>query len=277
MLSARSPWSRWCGGHGNQALSSTKSSWKARRATGRARRSRCWPAPPRTFSDQTIIGRSDKEQQELLRGVWVYEIADLSNVGKTEVEHVKAFASRTHDRARPAYGRARIDVPRRCIIWATTNDDKYLKSQTGNRRFWPFKVGVIDIDALKLDRDQLLAEAVAADDAGASLELPRELWDDAAEQQEERREVDPWEDLLRDLSLSPAVKQVGDEQRVFTADILTEFLAIAKERQTNHHLKRVATCMRQLGWQGPKNIKRNGAVVKGFIRPASVAGSVGSE
>jgi predicted P-loop ATPase len=60
---------------------------------------------PENFSDQTILGRGDKEQQELLRGVWVYEIADLSNIRKAEVEDVKAFASRTYDRARPAYGR----------------------------------------------------------------------------------------------------------------------------------------------------------------------------
>ena len=165
------------------------------------------------FSDQTILGRSDKEQQELLRGVWVYEIADLSNIGKAEVEHVKAFASRTHDRARPAYGRARIDMPRRCVIWATTNSSEYLKSQTGNRRFWPLKVGVIDIDALKRDRDQLLAEAAAADNAGASLVLPRELWADAGEQQEQRREVDPWEDVLRGLPASRLVTVVANEQK----------------------------------------------------------------
>src|SRR5262249_13469138 len=30
---------------------------------------------PENFSDQTILGQSDKEQQELLRGTWVYEIA----------------------------------------------------------------------------------------------------------------------------------------------------------------------------------------------------------
>jgi hypothetical protein len=62
---------------------------------------------PENFSDQTILGRSDKEQQELLRGVWVYEIAELSNMKHADVDHIKAFASRTHDRARPAYGRAR--------------------------------------------------------------------------------------------------------------------------------------------------------------------------
>ena len=68
------------------------------------------------FSDQTILGKGDKEQQELLRGIWVYEIAELSNSTRSEVESVKAFASRTHDRARPAYGRARVELPRRCVI-----------------------------------------------------------------------------------------------------------------------------------------------------------------
>jgi hypothetical protein len=55
------------------------------------------------FSDQTIIGRQDREQQELLRGVWIYEVADLGGMQRAQVEHIKAFLSRTHDRARPAY------------------------------------------------------------------------------------------------------------------------------------------------------------------------------
>src|SRR5262249_3970135 len=111
------------------------------------------------FSDQTILGLSDRDQQERLRGVWVYEIADLTNVTKAEVEHVKAFASRTHDRARPAYGRALVSLPRRCVIWATTNNPQYLRSQTGNRRFWPVRTGVIKLAEFEQDRDQLFAEA----------------------------------------------------------------------------------------------------------------------
>jgi predicted P-loop ATPase len=131
---------------------------------------------PANFSDQTILGRGDKEQEEALRGVWVYEIADLSNIRKAEVEDVKAFASRTHDRARPAYGHFRIDLPRRGVIWATTNNSEYLKSQTGNRRFWPVPVAVIrpiDLEALIRDRDQLLAEAAALEEHGASIVLPK--------------------------------------------------------------------------------------------------------
>jgi hypothetical protein len=217
---------------------------------------------PENFSDQTILGKSDKEQQEMLRGKWCYEIADLSNIRKAEVEHVKAFASRTHDRARPAYGRARIDLPRRCVIWATTNNAEYLKSQSGNRRFWPVAVNVIDIEALKRDRDQLFAEAVVLDDDELSIVLPQELWGAAAEEQEQRREADPWEDVLRDVR----GQLVGDEYRVFTHDLLEINIAIPKERQTPTLLHRVSTCMRQLGWDGPKQMRIDDRSGRGYTR-----------
>ena len=103
------------------------------------------------FSDQTILTASDKEQQELVRGVWLFEIADLAGMKRADVEKIKAFATRTHDRARPAYGRRRVDAPRRCIFFGSTNEDEYLQSQTGNRRIWPLKTGVtgpIDIEGL---------------------------------------------------------------------------------------------------------------------------------
>lgn len=221
------------------------------------------------FSDQTILGKSDKEQQELLRGVWVYEVADLSNISKAEVEHVKAFASRTHDRARPAYGRARVDLPRRCVVWATTNSHNYLRSQTGNRRFWPIEVattGPIDIAALKRDRDQLLAEAAVMEAQGASIVLPAFLWAEAGSEQEQRREIDPWEDVLRDVE---GIK-VDGELRVFSQEILTLKLGIVAERQHNGVQKRLADCMRQLDWLGPKPMRIGTRLGRGFWRPAGL-------
>jgi predicted P-loop ATPase len=223
------------------------------------------------FSDQTILGKDDKEQQELLRGVWVYEIADLSNIRKAEVEHVKAFASRTHDRARPAYGRTVINLPRRGVIWASTNNSGYLKSQTGNRRFWPFAVGRIDIEGLKRDRNQLFAEAVKLEAFGMPITLPEELWGAAAEQQERRREVDPWEDALREVRGT----LVGGERRVFTRELLEINLSIPKERQHNQHTKRVADCMRILGWDGPDVIRIGEERLRGFTRKENGGGDYG--
>ena len=223
---------------------------------------------PENFSDQTILGRSDKEQQELLRGVWLYEIADLGNIRKAEVEDVKAFASRTHDRARPAYGRCRIDLPRRGVIYATTNDNSYLKSQTGNRRFWPVEVAAtrpIDIDGLARDRDQLLAEAAEREARGDSIVLPRELWAVAGGEQEHRREADPWEDALCDV---PGIV-CGDEERILSQKLLS-FLGISTERQKGADAKRIVDVMRNLGWKGPKVMRIGDQRGRGFYRRGPV-------
>lgn len=93
------------------------------------------------FSDNEILGLDKREQQEAVQGVWIYELCELDGLSKSEVTAIKLFASKTVDSARPAYGRSRVDRPRRLIFIATTNEDTYLRDTTGNRRFWPVKVG----------------------------------------------------------------------------------------------------------------------------------------
>ena len=206
------------------------------------------------FSDQTILGERDREQQELLRGIWIYEIADLTGIKRADVDHIKAFASRTHDRARRAWGRTLTAQPRTCIIFATTNDDVYLKSQTGNRRFWPIVTGTIDVKALKRGRDQLLAEAAAAEaKEGFALTLDRGLWSEARVIQAERTKHDPWLDILDDAVRFST--EVDDEQRISTAALYDGLLNIPKERRNWQADQRIKRCMRRLGWQGPKPLR----------------------
>jgi predicted P-loop ATPase len=213
------------------------------------------------FSDQSIFGVRDREQQELLSGIWLYEIAELSNIRKTEVEHIKAFASRTHDRARPAYGHHRVDQPRRCVLFATTNNDQYLKE--ADRRFWPLKTKEIDIEALRRDRDQLWAEAAQQEKEGALIELQRELWETAGVEQQEREEADPWDDVL-----SEAIGEIEQgEERISSADLLSIILKIDISKQRDIDFKRAGRCMRRLGWSGPKKTVIAGKHVKGYTRP----------
>jgi hypothetical protein len=213
------------------------------------------------FSDQTILGARDREQQELLAGVWLFEIAELSNIRKTEVEHIKAFASRTYDRARPAYGRTRVDQPRRCILFATTNDAEYLK--VADRRFWPIKTTTINIEAIKRDRDQLWAEAAQQEGQRVSIVLKRELWEPARIEQEAREESDPWDDTLANTI---GTKE-QDEERVSSADLLTVVLGIHVSKQRDIDYKKLGRCMRRLGWDGPKRVTIGGGSVKGYTRP----------
>jgi predicted P-loop ATPase len=224
------------------------------------------------FSDQTILTASDKEQQELVRGCWIYELSDLAGMRRAEVEKIKAFVSRTHDRTRPAYGRHRVDAPRRNIFAGTTNESAgYLKSQTGNRRWSPVRVAVvgkIDIEALRRDREQLWAQAAAVEVSGIPLTLPEEVWAEARAAQEERREHDPWEEELINVSGAIYPGGHGDEERVRTSELLKEKLGITAKEANSAHSIRLARVMTAIGWTGPKMLRFGVKADRGYFRPA---------
>ncbi len=231
-------------------------------------------AGPENYSDQRILSLDDRGQQEAVRGVWLYEIADLAGHSKTEIESEKVFVSRTTDRARPAYGRTRIDRLRRCIFFGSTNSDTYLKSQTGNRRFWPVRTARIDLEALARDRDQIWAEAVFLEETRCSLFLPPALWGAAAALQDARRDEDPWDEALRTIEehhlkgktvLAPDA--TGMEYRVGTRAILDLVLRLPIERQTDVTAKRVAYSLRRLGWHGPKVLRGEHGSYRGWTKP----------
>jgi predicted P-loop ATPase len=233
------------------------------------------------FSDADILQSDKREQQELCEGVWIYEIAELSGLHKSEVEKVKAFASRQEDKARPAFARKVQVRQRTCVFFGTTNDNEYLQDQTGNRRFWPVAIVRVDIDAFRRDREQLFAEALVAEATGEPLVLPEEVWPDAEQRQESRVAADPWADrlgMLRDEDdlIAFARESVNNIQvhpnesnllcwRVSSEFILSSLLNIPPERQNNAQAKKVANIMRKFGW-ALKDFKFAGKVGKGYWR-----------
>ena len=140
-------------------------------------------------------------------------------MGRSEIEALKAFLSRNADRYRAPYERALKSVPRRCVFIGTTNADGYLRDATGNRRFWPVRTGEIDLEKLKANRDQLWAEAAAAEASGESLELQPALREVASDAQQSRLIDDPWKDTLAEFL------QVSGETRVHTTTLLPELWA----------------------------------------------------
>ena len=68
-------------------------------------------AGPENFSDENILAARGKEAMELLHSIWHHECAELTDIRKADVEHVKAFISRQWDMHRPAYGRVLSNSP----------------------------------------------------------------------------------------------------------------------------------------------------------------------
>lgn len=79
---------------------------------------------------------------EGLQGTWIAEIAELFAITKQkEQEAVKAFITRQRDKYRKPYDKNAIEIPRRVLMIGTSNDLSFLVDKTGNRRFFPVRMG----------------------------------------------------------------------------------------------------------------------------------------
>lgn len=112
------------------------------------------------------LNLNDKSTLELTAKSWIIELSELDSMRKTETASQKAFFSKRKDNFRLSYARRVARYLRRCVFAGTTNETQYLLDLTGNRRFWCVWCTKIDVEALRRDRDQLWAEAVAQVRAG---------------------------------------------------------------------------------------------------------------
>ena len=197
------------------------------------------------FSDALPWDLSSKDASDFTSGVWIIELSELSQVSRATVESLKSFITRRVERFRPAYGRHKATYHRQCIFGGSTNKSSYLTDTTGNRRFWPCKVGKIDLARLKADRDQLWAEARHRYQQGEIWWLDDELLIAvAAEEQAARYEADPWEEAI--------AAWVGVRDTVTISQVLKDVLQIDLGMQRRGDSNRVAEILTSLGWSRGK-------------------------
>jgi len=213
------------------------------------------------FSDYLPINLQGKAIIEAIQGCLIIEAAELSGMRRAEIEHMKAFTSRTVDRGRMSYDRVITNIPRQCVFVGTTNDSQYLKDTGGNRRFWPVRIKEFNLETLRRDRDQLWAEAVVREASGASIRMEPELWEAAAQEQLKRAVPDPFYDELQ--------HHIGKFNCAkITSETLRLILDVRIGSWTQDQNQRLVKAMRELGWKRPNTagtIFYEGRYVVGWV------------
>ena len=150
-----------------------------------------------------------KEAAEMIQGIWVVEIGEMTGYSKSDDNEIKQFLSRCDDVYRQPYGRHTGRFLRKCIFFGTCNDHDFLKDPTGSRRFWPVDVGIGTPtkniwSELPGEVDQLWAEAVYYWKQGEPLYMDTpELDAMAKDEQEQHREDNVKEGMIREFLEKP--------------------------------------------------------------------------
>lgn len=192
------------------------------------------------FTDE-LSDAGSKDAALQMQGAWIIELSELDTLSRSAIERVKAFVTRQSDRFVPKYERRVVSLPRQCVFVGTSNNTEF-RDPTGNRRFWPVNVRHIDIEGIRAEREQLWAEAV---DAFRS-DIPWWITDPeivaaAKDQQFDRLQTDPWDEILDDW--------VFGKSRVTTKDALLEAIRMTPDKMGRAEEMRIANYLKSRNWE----------------------------
>lgn len=231
-----------------------------------------------------LTSMEGKEGAEQVRGAHLIEIGELDGMKRSEVSAVKQFITARVDEYRPAYAVHKEVIPRQCVFFGTTNEQYFLRDETGNRRFPVIKAqpelrrhGARWFGELERERDQLWAEAVHYYRQGLPIFLSDELEQQSRERQTEYVDSDAeelrgqleaflelkipegWE--AKSLAMRRAyyrdadpLKADGQRRRdiVCPAEFICEFVGKETTAKDYRYLSRKVTkLLTDLGWSGP--------------------------
>jgi predicted P-loop ATPase len=208
--------------------------------------------PSEDFFFEMDFNRKEEDLARQMRGRLVAEVGELKGLHSREIEHIKAYITRTHENWVPKFKEFATQFPRRCLIIGTTNKNEFLGDETGERRFLPVVVSSVNLRAIERDRLQLWAEARERFAVG------NVLWQEAERLarnvHHKHKLVDPWkEDISTWLAATP---EFGDAdtgpaangERPFTTSELLSGLGIEVRNKNNLQDKRAAAILTGMGY-----------------------------
>jgi len=191
---------------------------------------------PSVFLEGFDLAGMGKDTLMMLRGRLIVEWGELSGLTRHDSNLMKNFLSRLSDAYRAVWGFVTQDWPCTAVFLGTTNDQHYVRDVTGNRRFWPVRVGQIDIEKLRQDAPLLWAEAVHKYRAGARWWISEQGQEDEQVRKAQHSEAlarmmpDAWREMVQDFNsklFCDAVKDKdGDTKSITSSFRLIELMQL---------------------------------------------------
>lgn len=175
------------------------------------------------------------------RGVVVAELAEMRGLRAADVDRVKAFITRRHEKWVPKYREFATNYPRRFIIIGTTNDEEFLPPDTEHRRWLPLHTSGVNVPALFEDKEQLWAEALVR------WQVEGIAWHGmdvlAAPARDAAASPDAWEECVAQY-----VYETPDAP-VKLIDVMTQAIGLDPRTINRTHELRVGRILRSLGYE----------------------------
>lgn len=98
------------------------------------------------------IDPANKDDVLKAASYWIVELGEIGSTLKKDMDRLKAYINGSVDTVRKPYGKDTEKIARVTAFYGSTNEDRFLKDYTGNRRFWVISVIAIDLEKLaKID------------------------------------------------------------------------------------------------------------------------------
>lgn len=220
------------------------------------------------WSSDTTIDISNKDGILLLRGKWCIGLDEMSVLSKGQIEAVKNFLTRTKDSVRKPYSRFTEDVLRQNVFIGSTNEEKVLIDQTGNRRFWPVEVGELNREGLLRAREGLWAESLHLWRTGEPWWPSKPLEALCAEAQAKHTQELPWEEEI--LCWLTAYSERFDKSGGVTmSEVMRECVGKEMGGWVAADCRQVATILRKLGYYRRYTTSKSGKRLWKYVKDAS--------
>jgi predicted P-loop ATPase len=211
-------------------------------------------APLPEFYCTMDLADRDADLARRMRGRLVAELVELRGFFGREAEELKAFLSQKVDTWIPKFQEIAVTLPRRFLMFGSTNKNEVLVDETGNRRLLPAVVGQGDAARIARDRDQLWAEGAARFVAdGVAWEeaeaLARDVHADFMVYDDWQPQVAAWLASARDDSEAGAENGVWGASEFTTLDALVYAVGVDSRTVGRAESNRMTRILRMLGYE----------------------------